>query len=179
MRFNLLYVVQNVRGVNANKIPETGKSMLASYWLMDYEKTPCKAHNMSLFNVKAVYKIVDIEELSACLTDTCNSSYCLPPFCFHSLCRHSEWNIFWESGNTEFWTAEQEVKHTDTDTDTDARTHARTHKTSWPESASELYRPRNCRLSTMRIEGATWSVWRILMAVLTIFWAGAAIFSFK
>jgi hypothetical protein len=41
-------------------------------------------------------------------------------------------------------------------------------KTPWPQSASELYRPRDRRLSAklvpifLRIEGATWSAWRSL-----------------
>jgi hypothetical protein len=44
-------------------------------------------------------------------------------------------------------------------------------QTSWPESASELYRPRDRHLlaklvpTFLRIAGATWSAWRIPMAV--------------
>jgi hypothetical protein len=48
-------------------------------------------------------------------------------------------------------------------------------KTPWLQSASELYRPSDRRLSTklmptfLRIEGATWSAWRIPMAVCSAF----------
>jgi hypothetical protein len=45
-------------------------------------------------------------------------------------------------------------------------------KTPWSESASELYRPSDRRLSAkwlpLRIEGATWSAWRIPTAVFSV-----------
>jgi hypothetical protein len=47
--------------------------------------------------------------------------------------------------------------------------------TPWPQSTSELYRPRDRRLSAklvltfLRIEGATWSAWRIPTAVFSAF----------
>jgi hypothetical protein len=47
-------------------------------------------------------------------------------------------------------------------------------KTPWSEPAIELHRPSDRRLSAkwcqlLRIEGATWSVWRILKAVFSVF----------
>jgi hypothetical protein len=50
----------------------------------------------------------------------------------------------------------------------------KTKKTPWSESASELYRPSDLRLSAsdrqlVRIEGATWSAWRIPPAVFSRF----------
>jgi hypothetical protein len=55
--------------------------------------------------------------------------------------------------------------------------------TSWPESVSELYRATAaCRRSycqLLRIEDVTWSAWRIPTAVFSVFWTGAATFSFK
>jgi hypothetical protein len=47
-------------------------------------------------------------------------------------------------------------------------------KTPWPESANELCRPSDRRLSAklvpnFRIEGATWSAWRIPTAVFSAF----------
>jgi hypothetical protein len=57
-------------------------------------------------------------------------------------------------------------------------------QTQWPESASELYRPRDRRLSAklvptfFRIEGATWSERQIPTAVLSVFLNGAANFFF-
>jgi hypothetical protein len=47
-------------------------------------------------------------------------------------------------------------------------------QTPWSESASELYRPSNRRLSakwlpTFAIKGATWSAWRIPTAVFSVF----------
>jgi hypothetical protein len=50
-------------------------------------------------------------------------------------------------------------------------------KTPWPETARELYRPSDCRLSAklcqlLRIEGATWSAWRIPTAVCSVYCTG-------
>jgi hypothetical protein len=54
-------------------------------------------------------------------------------------------------------------------------THFQIKKTPWPQSASELYRPSDRRLSAKLVptfcglEGATWSAWRIPTAVFSDF----------
>jgi hypothetical protein len=53
--------------------------------------------------------------------------------------------------------------------------------TPWSESASELHRPSDRRLSAvsanfLRIESATWSAWRIPMAVFSVFWQEPLLF---